>query len=133
MDLPHSILGFQSATDFALKCGFPFVSDSDLITEKSLKALEDFKSKSTGKRKDSEIPGTVGAVGIDGGGHMISCTSTGGMNGKMTGRVGDTPIPGSGGYCDDNLGTVSATGNGESILRYNVSQRILAHLESGQL
>lgn len=38
--------------------------------------------------------GTVGAVGIDVNGHMVSCTSTGGITGKMKGRVGDTPIPG---------------------------------------
>lgn len=38
--------------------------------------------------------GTVGAVGIDVNGHLVSCTSTGGITGKMKGRVGDTPIPG---------------------------------------
>ena len=38
--------------------------------------------------------GTVGAVGMDSSAHFISCTSTGGVTGKMKGRVGDTPIPG---------------------------------------
>ncbi|XP_018906441.1 isoaspartyl peptidase/L-asparaginase isoform X2 [Bemisia tabaci] len=130
MDLPHSILGFESATAFAHQNGIPFVPDEELITPASLQALENFKNKKISSAA-TEIPGTVGAIGIDSNGHMVSCTSTGGMNGKLTGRVGDTPIPGSGGYCDDNIGTVSATGNGESILRYNVSQRILAYLEAG--
>lgn len=64
-------------------------------------------------------------------GHMVSCTSTGGMSGKMVGRVGDTPIPGSGGYCDNTIGTVSTTGHGDSIMRYNLAQRILQNLENG--
>lgn len=54
--------------------------------------------------------GTVGAVAIDQYGHVAVATSTGGTNGKMVGRVGDTPILGSGSYADDNLGAVSSTG-----------------------
>jgi len=76
--------------------------------------------------------GTVGAIGMDGNsGHMISCTSTGGITGKMAGRVGDTPVPGAGGYCDNNVGTISTTGHGDSIMRYCLAQRIMQNLENG--
>lgn len=68
---------------------------------------------------------------MDLGGHMVSCTSTGGISGKMVGRVGDTPIPGAGGYCDNTVGTVSTTGHGDSIMRYNLAQRIMQNLENG--
>jgi len=75
--------------------------------------------------------GTVGAIGMDSTGHMVSCTSTGGITGKMAGRVGDTPIPGAGGYCDNNVATVSTTGHGDSIMRYCLAQRIMFKLENG--
>jgi isoaspartyl peptidase/L-asparaginase-like protein (Ntn-hydrolase superfamily) len=38
--------------------------------------------------------GTVGAVAVDAQGHVAVATSTGGINGKLVGRVGDTPVPG---------------------------------------
>lgn len=76
--------------------------------------------------------GTVGAIGMDGNsGHMISCTSTGGITGKMAGRVGDTPVVGAGGFCDDTVGTISTTGHGDSIMRYCLAQKIIQNLENG--
>lgn len=41
--------------------------------------------------------------------------------------------PGSGGAADDSIGTVSTTGFGDAILRYNVAQRILLGMESGKI
>lgn len=76
--------------------------------------------------------GTVGAIGMDGNsGHMISCTSTGGITGKMAGRVGDTPVVGAGGFADDTVGTISTTGHGDSIMRYCLAQKIIQNLENG--
>lgn len=40
-------------------------------------------------------------------------------------------VVGSGGYADDHIGTVSTTGYGDAILRYNVAHRILAAMEHG--
>ena len=40
--------------------------------------------------------GTVGAVALDQAGHLAAATSTGGRLGKLPGRVGDSPIVGSG-------------------------------------
>ena len=52
---------------------------------------------------------TVGSVSLckD---FTAAATSTGGITGKKPGRVGDTPIVGSGAYADDKLGAVSTTG-----------------------
>ena len=75
--------------------------------------------------------GTVGAVGIDAKSQMACGTSTGGMTGKMPGRVGDTPIIGSGGYCDDLVGSCSATGHGESIAKVCLSRHITGLMQAG--
>src|SRR5262249_41109369 len=61
--------------------------------------------------------GTVGAVARDIRGNLAAATSTGGMLGKKSGRVGDSPILGAGTFADDEAGAASATGHGEGILR----------------
>jgi len=63
-----------------------------------------------------QLLGAVGAVAIDSSGHVACATSTG-ITGKAPGRVGDTPLAGAGGYCDDLVGGCSATGQGEAIAR----------------
>jgi len=60
--------------------------------------------------------GTVGAVALDSQGHLAAATSTGGMTGKPTGRVGDTPIIGAGTWADLKV-AVSCTGVGEAFIR----------------
>ncbi|WP_338603655.1 isoaspartyl peptidase/L-asparaginase [Sulfolobus tengchongensis] len=65
----------------------------------------------------SEISGdTVGAVALDLQGNLVAGTSTGGIRGKLPGRVGDSPIPGAGYYATSNV-AISTTGIGEIILR----------------
>lgn len=56
---------------------------------------------------------------------MAAATSTGGMTGKYVGRIGDTPLLGSGTYADNRLGAVSTTGYGEYIMRVNLAKDIL--------
>ena len=71
------------------------------------------------------VGGTVGAVVRDAGGRLAAATSTGGMRGQLAGRVGDTPIPGAGTYADDAV-AVSATGNGEAMMRIVAGHEISA-------
>jgi beta-aspartyl-peptidase (threonine type) len=61
--------------------------------------------------------GTVGAVGMDKRGGIAAATSTGGLLGKRSGRVGDSALIGCGTCADALLGAASATGNGEAIIR----------------
>ncbi|MGH9536154.1 MAG: isoaspartyl peptidase/L-asparaginase, partial [Terriglobales bacterium] len=68
------------------------------------------------RRQRAREHGTVGAVARDAAGGLAAATSTGGMSGKLPGRVGDTPIIGAGTYAD-RVAAVSSTGMGESILR----------------
>jgi L-asparaginase / beta-aspartyl-peptidase len=60
--------------------------------------------------------GTVGAVAVDSSGHLAAATSTGGREGQLRGRVGDSPIIGAGTWADDETAAVSATGEGEAFL-----------------
>lgn len=76
---------------------------------------------------DSQI-GTVGCVAVDNWGNLATATSTGGLVNKMVGRIGDTPIIGSGTYAN-NLCAVSATGKGEAIIRGTVARDVAALME----
>jgi len=60
---------------------------------------------------------TVGMVAMDMNGDMAAATSTSGIALKMPGRIGDSPIIGSGFYADNLGGAATATGVGEDIMR----------------
>jgi beta-aspartyl-peptidase (threonine type) len=68
---------------------------------------------------------TVGCVALDLAGHIAAGTSTGGLEGKVPGRVGDSPLPGCGLYADDTVGGVSLSGEGEAIIRTIAAARIM--------
>ena len=75
-------------------------------------------------KKDSKF-GTVGAVACDMDGNIAAATSTGGMTNKKWGRVGDSPMIGSGNYANNKTCAVSCTGSGEffikGVVAYDVS------------
>ena len=68
--------------------------------------------------------GTVGTVALDRNGNIAAGTSTGGMQGKMPGRVGDSPIIGAGTYASNQSCAVSATGSGEYFIRLGVAREV---------
>ncbi len=68
--------------------------------------------------------GTVGAVALDLNGNLAAATSSGGMQNKPAGRLGDSPIPGAGTYADNDSCAVSATGMGEMFIRATVAFRV---------
>ena len=70
--------------------------------------------------------GTVGAVARDVHGDISAGTSTGGMQGKLPGRVGDSPVIGAGTYAANASCAVSATGVGEYFIRLNAAKEICA-------
>ena len=73
---------------------------------------------------DTHLYGTVGVVALDRDGNVAAGTSTGGMQGKMPGRVGDSPIIGAGTYASNQSCAVSATGTGEYFIRLGVAREI---------
>ena len=76
--------------------------------------------------------GTVGAVARDSEGHLAAATSTGGMQGKLPGRVGDSPLIGAGTYASDRSCAVSGTGVGEYFIRLTLARQICNLVEQGQ-
>jgi len=80
------------------------------------------------KTKIQNPIGTVGAVACDFQGNLAAATSTGGMTNKRFGRIGDTPIVGSGTYADNETCAVSCTGHGEffmlAVAAYDVAARM---------
>jgi L-asparaginase / beta-aspartyl-peptidase len=78
-----------------------------------------------------EMPsGTVGCVALDQRGRLASATSTGGVFGKMPGRVGDTPLLGAGFWADEHC-AVSCTGQGELFIRSACAARVGLSVEAG--
>lgn len=75
--------------------------------------------------------GTVGAVALDRTGRLAAATSTGGLTGKLAGRVGDTPLIGCGTYADRRV-AVSATGDGESVVRLVLAHRLALRYAEGR-
>ena len=73
---------------------------------------------------ESRSHGTTGVVALDRNGNIAAGTSTGGLQGKMPGRVGDSPIIGAGTYASNQSCAVSATGTGEYFIRLGVAREI---------
>jgi isoaspartyl peptidase/L-asparaginase-like protein (Ntn-hydrolase superfamily) len=76
--------------------------------------------------------GTVGAVVLDDDGRLAAATSTGGTTGQLSGRVGDSPVIGAGTWADGRV-AVSATGDGEALIRAGAAHRVGALVELGGL
>jgi beta-aspartyl-peptidase (threonine type) len=135
---PHVLMVGRGAEVFATKAGLEIVDPSYFWTLPRWKQIERHwrEAKNSGKHSaiehertvepssDERQWGTVGAVAIDPHGNLAAGTSTGGMTGKMFGRVGDSPIIGAGTYADNAGCAVSCTGHGEYFIRYAVSHEI---------
>jgi beta-aspartyl-peptidase (threonine type) len=118
---PHVILGGEGAYDFALKRGFS--PEKGLLRKVSLDGKIGVMSRNRWKPGD-----TVGAVAVDKECHTAAGASTGGVRGKMPGRIGDSPIPGAGFYAN-RFGAASATGIGEVILLTTASRKLIEMAE----
>lgn len=106
----HLLMVGEGASRLADQLGFEKVPATYFVSEASVHEEPHY--------------GTVGAVALDRCGHLAAATSTGGLFGKLPGRVGDSPIIGAGTYANDKTCAVSATGEGEKFIRAGVASRI---------
>ena len=73
---------------------------------------------------------TVGCIVVDSKGRIAATSSTGGISKKKPGRVGDSPVMGSGAYANSQC-AASATGYGEHIMRVVLSKMVTLYVEEG--
>jgi beta-aspartyl-peptidase (threonine type) len=143
---PHVMLIGPGADLFAAQHGLEQVDPSFFFTEHRWQSLVDQLKKegrpiparpagvpepepAAPSKQIDESPaahnhGTVGVVALDRAGNVAAGTSTGGLQAKMPGRVGDTPIVGAGTYASNHSCAVSATGSGEYFIRLGVAREI---------
>ncbi|MEY8849780.1 N(4)-(beta-N-acetylglucosaminyl)-L-asparaginase [Psychroserpens sp. XS_ASV72] len=114
-DTPHVMLAGKGAEQFAISKGF---KSENLLTEASKKAWEEWKVKSEYKPIiNIENHDTIGMLAIDEKGDISGACTTSGLAYKMGGRVGDSPIIGSGLFVDNEVGACVATGLGEEVVK----------------
>ena len=143
---PHVMLIGAGADAFSVQVGLEQVDPSFFFTESRWQSLLN-QLKKEGRpapprpagapppgpvvpvAQIEELPsahryGTVGVVALDRLGNIAAGTSTGGLQGKMPGRVGDSPIIGAGTYASNQSCAVSATGAGEYFIRLGVAREV---------
>ena len=125
----HIFLVGEGAESFAKNIGVDVVEPNYFYSEKNLKRLRKAKNKLTNNYAIQDKIGTVGAVAIDKDGNISAATSTGGMTNKMPGRVGDSPIIGSGTWAQNGVCGVSSTGHGEFFIKYQVAREVCSRME----
>ena len=132
---PHVMLVGANARRFALREGFEV---SDLHTADSRRRYAEWQAEQTAAdvaHFEKQAPGdshdTVGLCALDVHGDVSAACTTSGMAWKLPGRVGDSPIIGSGLYVDNATGAASATGNGDEIMKACLSYRLVMLMDSG--
>lgn len=129
-DTPHVILAGKGAEQFAISEGFEPIN---LLTEKSKKDWEEWKKTSEYKPIiNIENHDTIGMLAIDKNGDISGGCTTSGLAYKMAGRVGDSPIIGSGLFIDNEIGGATATGLGEEVLKTVGSFLIVELMRQGR-
>ena len=112
---PHVMLAGKGAQDFAISEGY---KQTDLLTEKS---KEDWKkwleSEEYKPIINIENHDTIGMLCLDKNNNISGACTTSGLAYKMRGRVGDSPIIGSGLFIDNKVGGAVATGLGEEVVK----------------
>lgn len=126
LDSDHTMI-IARALAFAKENDMEIVEESSLVTpyeRQQLDKLQEYEPAVKNIFGDQSGHDTVGAVAFDSKGNFAACTSTGGVTFKRVGRVGDSPLPGSGAWADEIAGC-STTGHGEGITRALLAKRIV--------
>ena len=128
-DTPHVMLAGEGAEEFAYKVGF---KKENLLTEEAKLAWEEWKKSPEYKPIiNIENHDTIGMLTIDKNGDIAGACTSSGLSYKMKGRVGDSPIIGSGLFIDNEIGGAVATGMGEEVLKTVGSFLIVELMRNG--
>lgn len=136
----HVFLSGTGAADFAKNRGLKMESDDFFFSQYRYNQWQEVKdtdeysldhSGSNNGKPTEKRMGTVGAVACDSQGNVAAATSTGGMTNKKYGRIGDTPVIGSGTYANNITAAISCTGHGEVFIRAVAAYDVHARMEYG--
>ena len=124
----NCLLAGRGAEQAAVAFGLP---TRDMRTEASMEKWRAAVSEPSFRLTAYQGHDTVCVLALDNRGGMAAGTSTSGLFMKEPGRVGDSPIIGSGFYCDARYGAAAATGLGEDIMRGCLSYEIVSLMHRG--
>jgi isoaspartyl peptidase/L-asparaginase-like protein (Ntn-hydrolase superfamily) len=125
----HVMLVGRDAREFALKQGFPSMN---LLTPSSRRDWRKWKKSQAGKNQTANRGhDTIAMILLGADGNLYGGCSTSGLAYKVPGRVGDSPIIGSGLYVDNEVGAAGATGVGENVMRYCASFLVVEFMRQG--
>jgi len=128
---PHVMLVGEGAKQFALENGH---SATNLLTDQQKSNWEKWKLEQSAKTQpkiDEDNHDTIAMLGLDAEGNLYGGCSTSGWGYKIPGRVGDSPIIGSGLYVDNKVGAAGATGLGENVMRHCGSFLVVEMMRNG--
>ncbi|MCI9533665.1 MAG: N(4)-(beta-N-acetylglucosaminyl)-L-asparaginase [Lachnospiraceae bacterium] len=124
----NSMLVGEGAEKFAHKEGF---ERKNMLTDRAKAHYRKRVKEVSQTLKPYSGHDTVGMVCLDSQGKMTAATSTSGLFMKKKGRVGDSPIVGSGFYADSRIGGAAATGLGEDLMKGCISYEIVRLMGEG--
>lgn len=128
----HVMLVGDGARRFALAHGF---TEVEMPTAGEREKWQRWKAKQEGQTTAGATPpeshDTIAMVVLGADGNLVGGCSTSGLAYKLAGRVGDSPIIGSGLYVDNEVGAAGATGVGENIMRFCGSFQVVELMRSG--
>lgn len=131
-ETPHVMLVGEGARKFAIEKG---LISKNLLTEqrkeKWMEWVENQKKKIVEEKNLEDNHDTIAMVMLDKEGNLFGGCSTSGWGYKLPGRVGDSPIIGSGLYVDNEIGAAGATGLGENVMRYCGSFLVVEYMRQG--
>jgi beta-aspartyl-peptidase (threonine type) len=122
----HIFLGGHGAEEYAKSVGLEILQENYFITEEQ---QGEFLEAQREQINQAHLHGTVGAVAADHEGNIAAAMSTGGTTYQHVGRVSDSCMIGAGCYANNETCAVSASGDGEFIMRGVVAYDIAATVE----
>ena len=123
-ETPHVLLVGEGAKKFALQQG---LEPAELLTTKRLEAWRQWRRE----HHPADNHDTIALVGLGADGNLAGGCSTSGWGYKLPGRVGDSPIIGSGLYVDNEVGAAGSTGRGENVMRFCASFMVVEYMRAG--
>lgn len=128
---PHVMLVGEGARLFALEQGLESVPGDNAAAYEAWRRKRAAKTVPDEKPKSEKNHDTIALLVLGANGDIAGGCSTSGWGGKLPGRVGDSPIIGSGLYVDNDVGAAGATGLGENVMRYCGSFLVVELMRQG--